>query len=220
MLSFTRIALITLSLLMPLATQAADPDPLRRALAAGPGASDDHHRFALTYEADDTRITALIDTGKPEGERVSIQSSEIQDDDEYDRIVSEMERAAGQGYWCDEMIKGVGDDAKITSRTGTTVTYAFAPQPTGARNDGVLEHMQAEVTLDIASAQVVSYRMVAPNPFRQAIVAKIRKFDMKMGCSPAPGGRTYNSVFEMEVAGSAAFSKFEQAFNRTLELIE
>ena len=220
MLSFTRKALIAISISISFAAQAAETDPLSRARAAGPGPDNDHHQFALTYEADETQITAVIDTGKPEGDRVTVQTSKLQDDGEYERILEEMERAAGRGYWCDEMLKGVGNDAKIVSRSETTVSYAFKPQPTGARNDGVLEHLQGKITLDTETAQVVSYHMTAPEPFRQAFVAKITKFDMKMDCRPTPDGRTYNSAFEMEMAGSAAFKKFAQAFKRKLELIK
>ena len=201
-------------------TSAERTDPLMRAKAAGPGPSGQHHSFALTYTAEGMYITATVDTEKPEGERVKIQSSELQDDGEYDRIVKEMDRSAGRGYWCDEMLQGVGEDAEVMARTADTVTYTFTPQPTGARNDAVLEHMEGRITLDTDTAQIVDYQMAAPKPFRQALVAKITRFEMRMDCKPAPNGRTYTSDFRMDMAGSAAFKKFDQAFSRTLEIIK
>ena len=200
-------------------TGAEQTDPLMRAKAAGPGPSDQHHSFALTYAAEGVQITTTVDTGQPEGERVMVQSSELQDDGEYDRIVKEMDRSAGRGYWCDEMLQGVSEDAEVMARTADTVTYIFTPQPTGARNDAILEHMEGKITFNTGTAQIVDYQMAAPKPFRQALVAKITRFEMQMDCEPAPGGRTYSSGFRMDMAGSAAFKKFDQAFSRTLEII-
>ena len=198
----------------------ASDDPLSRARALKPVVAAQHHEFELTYMADAVRMTARIDTAQPEGGRVAVKTSNLDDQGDYERIVEEMDRAAGRGYWCDEMLKGVGDDAKVLSRTADSVTYTFAPQPTGARNDAVLEHLEGEISLDAETAQVVGYRLTAPKPFRQALVAKINTFEMVMACAPAPNGRTFASNFEMTLQGSAAFRKFSQAFTRSLRLVK
>ncbi len=198
----------------------AGADPLSRAKDRVPGDAQQHHVFELTYQADETSMSAQVDTARPEGKRVTVNSSTVEDEDEQERLVKEMDRAAGRGYWCDDVLDGVPEDARVLAQTDTTVTYAFAPQPTGERNDAVLEHLDGEIGLDRASAQVVSYRLTAPKPFRQALVAKITTFEMAMDCVPAPNGRTFAASFEMSVQGSAAFKKFSQAFSRQLKLIE
>ena len=85
------IAVATIALLSPMAH--ASSDALQRARDHASTAEPEHRRFDLTYQADDTKLTAIIDTGREEGQRVNVTSSNVEKEDDYERMVGEMDRA-------------------------------------------------------------------------------------------------------------------------------
>ena len=207
---------------------AADDDAVTSplALALGTAAINDSsasdYRYRLDYQSLTIKVHAEVDPRAPDGERLEILDSELAESEKAERldtVIADIERGAAQGYWCSALLKSVPADASLLSHAAQLATYEFDPIPTGDRNDDFLENLVGEVSIDPQSGVVRSFRLRAPKPFRQALIARITEFELNTECQPAPDGRYFASDFRMHIRGSAAFRDFEDEVVRRLTIL-
>ena len=58
--------------------------------------------------------------------------------------------------------------------------------------------------------------MHAPKPFRPALIAKIKQFDLRLGCARAPDGRTFVRSMSADIEGRAMMKSFRQSERREI----
>jgi hypothetical protein len=218
-------------LLMVLSVQGwtADDDraatPLALAYAAADAAESltSRYHYALDYTSLAVQLTATVDPTAAAGTRLEITSSKLSEDakpEQLDKVIADLERTAPNEYWCSAMMKGVPPDAELVGESEDLAVYRFNPAPTGNSNDGFMANLVGEISIDRKSGAVRSFNLSAPKPFRQALIAKIREFELTTRCESAPDGRTYASGFNMRISGSAAFRGFKDNVVRGLKIIQ
>lgn len=209
----------SLLLTLPVNPAFADSSLLERAKVAASAGDAPVYSYRMAFSTSRVSMEADVEPWRAEGKRLHVLSSSADDEDDLERAIEEADKTAARGYWCGEVLLGVGNDARRFANDARSVSYRFQPQPTGSRNDSILEHLTGEVRINRATAGVEYYRLHAPNPFRQALVAKINTFSITMECSPTPGGPYFAHNFAMSLSGSAAFRKFDEAVTRSLTLL-
>lgn len=200
----------------------ATPLALAYSLAAAEETGLSGYRYALDYRSLSVELDAIVDPLAGEGSRIEIRNSSLAEGvkaERLDSVVADMDRLAPQEFWCARMLKSVPENAELVQQTEKSATYRFEPQPTGSPNDGILEFLTGEIGIDRNSGAVLNFSLSAPEPFRQAVIAKIRSFELRTECEPAPDGRHYAKEFHMNLSGSAAFKGFEDRVVRRVAVI-
>ncbi|MBL1431286.1 hypothetical protein JYT75_00640 [Oceanicaulis sp. AH-315-P02] len=86
--------------------------------------------------------------------------------------------------------------------------------PDGGDDKGMskmLKYLKGEIAIDVASEQLLWFRIFAEKPFKPMAVAKIKKFDIKLHFAPAwHEGPIVQVRSESIVSGSALFQKFNE----------
>ncbi len=200
------------SSVLALAFSAAEAEPTAVAV----------HSYELDYRSDNVALTAHVYPRDAAGARLKVLSEELladADADALERVRADLETAAERGFWCSQLLRSVPSDARQIRSSEESVVYEFDPQPTGDRNDSFVANLVGEISINPHSGAVQRFRLSAPKPFRQALVAKIKEFDLTTHCSPGPDGRYFASDFVMSIRGSAAFREFSDDVRRTLKIL-
>jgi hypothetical protein len=205
-------------------TAAMTPLALALAVAATTDeVSKPDYRYRLDYQSLTVTVLAEVDLRAPESERLTVLSTELAESEKAERleaVIADLERGAAEGYWCSKLLKSVPGDARLIAQVGELATYEFDPMPTGDRNDDFLKNLSGEISINQHTGAVVRFELSAPEPFRQALVAKITDFELSTQCQPAPDGRYFAGDFRMRLQGSAAFREFKDEVSRRLTILE
>jgi len=110
----------------------------------------------------------------------------------------------------------IGEHAALdrTLADGALV-YSFAPRAMPGGNDtpdAMLRALRGEVTVDPQRGELKGFRLFAADSFKPNVAARIERFSMREDYvhDPVLGGPRF-STMEMDMAGSAAFRRFEQS---------
>lgn len=110
----------------------------------------------------------------------------------------------------------VGGSATL-DRTGPdgTLVYSFAPRAMPGGNESpeaMLRALRGEVTVDPERGELTGFRLFSADSFKPSIAARIERFLLRQDFvhDPVLGGPRF-SAMEMDIAGSAAFRRFEQS---------
>lgn len=185
--------------------------PLEAALSTA--ADGPSYTYDIEYKIGDSVMTARIDPSQPEGQRVNVTSPpEAEWDDELRQSIAEMETDSHGDIWCDDIAENVPLEAQLVSETDVEATYRFTPVPDRDAPEDVkfFNHLNGEVTIDKINPGIIELKMRASKPFRPAMIARIKSFNLLVSCAQAADGRRYAERVETQISGSAALQKFEE----------
>jgi hypothetical protein len=100
------------------------------------------------------------------------------------------------------------------------VTSEFMEEEEGGEGS-IAKYLSGELGIDTVSEQLVWMNLFAKKPFKPVVVAKIKKFDIRLQFAPAWQGGPLAQVSEVvDVSGSAMFQKFSEHIETVFSNIE
>ncbi len=160
------------------------------------------------------RIQMTVDQSRPEGERViAITPDPVTLTGDAARRAERLQARTGGDIWCSRFMVNIPASARRISEAADRATYRFTPQP-GPDEDGDIarayRHLEGTAILDSATGHILNFTLIAPKPFKPAVVAKVDTFSMDVDCAAAPDGRTHIETFRLDLNGSAMMQAFSQ----------
>jgi hypothetical protein len=234
---FNALAAACLAAGLSAAAHAQLPEPLEAALSMTP-AERAPARLALRWTTQGESVTFEIRTAEdglpayslldPQEAALSERQREVwaavtraRDPDEDDED-GEGEGGPARG----EVTMGSVDFSGLRAAIGDTVTlertlpdgalvYSFVPRAVPGGNEtpeAMLRALRGEVTVDPRRGELQGFRLFAADSFKPNVAARIERFSLRQDyVHDAALGGPRMAVFEMSMAGSAAFQRFDRS---------
>lgn len=212
-----RAAFLALSLFSPVAFAQDASTALEQVLAASSDGA--LYAYDMILEMPDITASGRVDPTAEEGSRISVTSPAKEDwPEDFAKGLAEMEKNVDGDIWCAQFAVNIPSDALLVSEDGKRATYEFKPQPDPDEPDDakLMKHLTGKVTIDTVDPAILGLHLIAPEPFKPAMVAKLNTFEMKVTCSRAPDGRTFIQEMSVHAAGSALMKSFDEKTTRTI----
>lgn len=183
------------------------------------------YSYDISIQGKDTSVTGRVDPSAPMGERLTIISpAEADWTKEFAKRAKALKKNTEGNIWCQQFKDMVPETASLLSETETLARYSFQPSPDDKENDlaKIAKHLDGVITLEKSTGQIQSLELIAREPFKPVIVAKVNTFQFKVSCTAAPNGlmriATVNTMLEGRAMGKA-FSENETQTMSNLQAI-
>ncbi|MGV6801478.1 MAG: hypothetical protein ACWA5L_06100 [bacterium] len=175
--------------------------------------------YDMLYEAGELKISATIDPTRQEGQRI-LNLSPAMDTlpQQIVEAINHRDQNPEESFWCEGLKKMLPNDRQLLSESADTQTWTFTPVPDQDDKDEqrFMKYIQGKMTIAKKDQEVMAVQLIAPKPFKPAMIAKITDFNLTMECARGPDGRSYVAEMVTHIAGSAAMQKFENLERQTI----